>query len=198
MKKFILFLAILSTSPCALAEIYKHVDAEGRVTYSNVPIRGAVKLNLDPLPQPGPRAGGGGSKNSSTAKATPAGFPKVDQDTQKQRDGKRREILEGELAAERKALDAAKANYAEAEKNPEVFQNIIGVDGKPVLGASEGQVITDSSGKPVMGSDGKPAKYRKQGGRNMAKYAEKMDQLSSEIKNHENNIEMLEKEISRM
>lgn len=194
MKKLFLFLIVLAASPCALAEIYKHIDAEGRVTYSNVPIKGSVKLNLDPVP----RNGEGRSSAPSKAAPTPAGFPKVDQSTQKQRDGKRREILESELATERKALEAAKAAYVEAEKNPEVFQNVVGLDGKPVLGAVEGQAITDASGKPVVGADGKPAKYRKQGGRNMARYAEKMDQLSSEIKNHENNIEMLEKEISRM
>ncbi|MFA5241970.1 MAG: DUF4124 domain-containing protein [Sulfuricella sp.] len=89
------------------AEIYKHVDAQGRVTYSNVPIKGATKLNLEPLTTvPGPRA--------KTSAPTPASFPKVDSDTQKKRDDTRRKILEEELATEEKLLaDAAKKQSKE-------------------------------------------------------------------------------------
>ena len=48
------------------AEIYKHVDKEGRITYSNTPMNGAKKLYLDPAPaQPKPRV------------ETPDSFPKV-------------------------------------------------------------------------------------------------------------------------
>ena len=91
----------------AHAEIYKHVDAQGRVTYSNVPIKGATKLNLEPLATaPGPRA--------KTSTPTPANFPRVDSDTQKKRDDTRRKILEEELAAEEKLLtDAAKGKSKE-------------------------------------------------------------------------------------
>lgn len=84
----------------AHAEIYKHVDAQGRVTYSNVPMKGATKLNLEPLntiPAPRPK----------TSLASPSSFPKVDGDTQKKRDGTRRMILEEELAAEEKLLTEA-------------------------------------------------------------------------------------------
>lgn len=82
------------------AEIYKQVDAQGRVTYSNVPMKGAVKLNLEPLntvPATRPK----------TSVASPPGFPKVDGDTQKKRDDTRRKILEEELAAEEKLLAEA-------------------------------------------------------------------------------------------
>lgn len=105
----------LASATTASGEIYKHVDDQGRVTYSNVPIKGASKLNLDPLTTvPAPRA------KASTP--TPAGFPKVDGDTQKKRDDTRRKILEEELAAEEKLLaDAAKGQSREAidlhEKN---------------------------------------------------------------------------------
>lgn len=81
----------------AHAEIYKHVDEQGRVTYSNVPMKGATKLNLEPLNTvPATR--------SKTSAASPSGFPKVDGDTQKKRDDTRRKILEEELAAEEKML----------------------------------------------------------------------------------------------
>ena len=33
----------------AKAEIYKSVDEDGRVTYSNVPSKGAQKLNLEQI-----------------------------------------------------------------------------------------------------------------------------------------------------
>jgi len=48
MKKH-LFLALITIlfSHTAIAEIYKHVDADGRVTYSNVKTKGAVKLEFD-------------------------------------------------------------------------------------------------------------------------------------------------------
>ena len=86
----------------AHAEIYKHVDAQGRVTYSNVPMKGATKLNLDSLntvPATRPR----------TSVASPSNFPKVDGDTQKKRDDTRRRILEEELTAEEKLLVEATA-----------------------------------------------------------------------------------------
>jgi hypothetical protein len=90
-------------APAVQGEIYKHVDDQGRVTYSNAPIKGAVKLNLDPLTTvPAPR--------HRTSTPSPADFPKVDNDTQKKRDDTRRKILDEELVAEVKLLaDATKA-----------------------------------------------------------------------------------------
>jgi predicted transcriptional regulator len=88
------------------ADIYKKVDEEGRVTYSNVPSKGAQKLNLEPI----------NTVPSSKPNAQPPGnFPKVDADTQKGRDSKRRQVLEDELAQEMKQLDEAKNALAEAE-----------------------------------------------------------------------------------
>ena len=88
-KQFILSGLVLSAfvlSFSAHAEIYKHVDAEGRVTYSNVKIKGAKKIVLEPADT---SFGGDNSPSrraNTTKSATPAGFPKVDSDTQKQRD----------------------------------------------------------------------------------------------------------------
>ena len=95
----------------ASAEIYKHVDKEGRITYSNTPIKGAKKLYLDPSPaQPRPKV------------ATPEGFPKVARKVQQQRDLKRREILAEELAAEEKFLSEARRALKQGEANPEIFK----------------------------------------------------------------------------
>ncbi|HYA19591.1 MAG TPA: DUF4124 domain-containing protein [Burkholderiales bacterium] len=90
----------------AKADIYKQVDENGRVTYSNVPSKGAQKLNLEPLntvPSGQPGA------------ATPGNFPKVDAETQKNRDDVRRQILEQELSQEMAQLEEAKKRLAEAE-----------------------------------------------------------------------------------
>ncbi|HQR50221.1 MAG TPA: DUF4124 domain-containing protein [Methylophilaceae bacterium] len=115
MKKLLFILIGLGIQLGAHAEIYKQVDADGHVTYSNVPIKGATKLNLDPPPS------GSSSTKAPARTATPANFPRVDQETQRQRDDKRRQILEDELANEKKALEEARKNYVEGEANPEMF-----------------------------------------------------------------------------
>lgn len=109
---------LLAAGP-ASAEIYKVIGADGRVTYTNVPTKGATKLDIDPPPSTPPA-----SRETPAAApkaATPATFPRVDQQTQNQRDDTRRKILQEELAAEKKALEEAKRAYAEGEANPETF-----------------------------------------------------------------------------
>lgn len=117
----ILWLSICLLSNIAHAEIYKSIDENGHITYSNVPLKGASRLNLDPTT---PASGGGGSRSAKTP--TPASFPKVDAKTQDQRDDKRKEILSSELDAERNALEDAKKAYADGAANPEMFTNANG------------------------------------------------------------------------
>ncbi len=150
----------------AQAEIYKTVDAQGRVTYSNVKLKGAKKLDLEPADTSfGTNSNGGSSgegKRAPQAKnPTPASFPKVDAGTQNERDGKRKEILQGELDAEKKALDDAKKAYAEGESKPEVFKT---KDGKTL--------------------------------RNVPKFDEKMKTLQADVDAHQRNIDLLQKEIN--
>ncbi|MDX1915942.1 MAG: DUF4124 domain-containing protein [Methylophilus sp.] len=107
----------------AYAEIYKQVDADGRVTYSNVKIKGAKKLDLEPADSNFGTTRKSESKSSNEAKtATPGGFPKVDKNTQSERDEKRKEILKAELDQEKQALEKAKQAYAEGASNPEVYK----------------------------------------------------------------------------
>ena len=170
----ILLLAFLSPQ-FAVAEIYKHVGPDGRITYSNVKIKGAKKLDLEPADTSfGTGASSSDSKEGSTAKrapatrtATPASFPKVDAGTQNQRDGKRKDILQGELDAERKALEDAKKAYAEGASNPEVYRK--------------------------KNADGTSKTFR-----NVPKFDEKMKSLQAEVDAHQRNIELLEKEISNI
>jgi hypothetical protein len=124
MKKIIVALPLLLSGLTVQAEIYKHVDADGHVTYSNMPMKGATRLNLEPLPPANPSSS---SKPRSPGTSSPAGFPKVDQETQKQRDSKRQEILNNELESERQALEEAKKNLTEGQEAPEVYR---GKDGK--------------------------------------------------------------------
>lgn len=106
MKTKLLIFISLFIAQAAHADIYMTVDENGRKTYTNFPKKGAKKLNLDP---PSPMAA------SKTRSETPANFPRVDGDTQKQRDGTRRTILEQELAAEQKLLDESKKALTEGE-----------------------------------------------------------------------------------
>jgi len=128
MKKHLFLLLIsLTASGAAVAEIYKHVDADGRVTYSNIKSKGATRLEIDPDANniSNDRAK---AKNNSANKrtATPDSFPRVDKDMQNQRDGKRRSILQSELDAEKAALEEAKKAYTEGESNPEVYRTANG------------------------------------------------------------------------
>ncbi len=150
------------------AEIYKHVDAEGRVTYSNVKLKGAKKLDLEPADT---NFGGDNSAASREANrapqaktATPTSFPKVDSGTQNLRDAKRKEVLISELEAEKQALAKAKEAFIEGESKPEVYQK--------------------------KNANGTTSTFR-----NVAKFQEKMGTLQADVDAHQRNIDLLTKEI---
>lgn len=100
--------------------IYKYVDKDGRVTFTNIPIKGAKPFLVTPS-----SGGGNGSNgiansnpNPSAAPAAPStprqqsagNIPSVKPETQRNRDRGRNRILQDELANEQKALaDARKA-----------------------------------------------------------------------------------------
>lgn len=127
-KHLFLMLFVLTASPSAFAEIYKHVDADGRVTYSNIKSKGSTRLEIDPDANniSNDRAKAKTNNTANKRTATPDSFPRVDKDTQNQRDSKRRSILQGELDAEKAALEEAKKAYAEGESNPEVYRTASG------------------------------------------------------------------------
>ena len=166
-SKQIILLSLLSVIFCnsALAEIYKRIDADGRVTYSNVKTKGATRLELDPdantIANERPRT------TEGKRTPTPGDFPKVDKETQNQRDDKRKEILLGELEAEKAALEDAKKAYAEGESTPEVYKK--------------------------KNANGTTSTFR-----NIPKYEEKMKNLQADVDSHQNNIELLQKELDRL
>ncbi|MES1981355.1 MAG: DUF4124 domain-containing protein [Pseudomonadota bacterium] len=130
MKLCCLFMLCIGSIGWAHAEIYKYVDAEGHVTYSSVPAKGATRLGFGPETPITPRAPAARARNNPS----PADFPKVDNVTQKSRDNTRRKILVEELDAEEKLLAAARQNLQEAENSPEMVR---GSDGKTLRNPSK-------------------------------------------------------------
>ena len=98
----------------ALGDTFKCLDANGRATYTNMKEETKGKsctlvireISVGP-PIPPARA--------AKAAPTPAGFPKVDPATQKNRDEGRRRILADELGNEEQALLDARAELTRQE-----------------------------------------------------------------------------------
>lgn len=130
MKPCLLFCIFCLCMPFAShAEIYKRIDANGHVTYSSEPLKGGKKIELKPLQTvPGSRI---------SQRTTPDDFPKVDSQTQKNRDVTRRIILEDELASEEKLLTASRANLKTLESNPETQTSSDGIPFRPTAKYSE-------------------------------------------------------------
>ena len=107
-----LLIALLPLTAVAQT-IYKCVDANGGTVISNAKLEKNCRVitsgpeNSMPAPkvkQPG-----------AAANPSPAGFPRVQEDTQKARDGDRRMILEQELAGEQRSLEQARKELAEQQ-----------------------------------------------------------------------------------
>ena len=108
-----LLIALLPLSASAQT-IYKCIDANGGTLISNSRIEKNCKAIAstpeNSIPAP-PRAKPAGPASAPT----PSGFPRVQEETQKARDGDRRHILEQELAGEQRNLEQAKKDLLEQE-----------------------------------------------------------------------------------
>lgn len=101
----------------AHADIYKHVDESGNITFTNRPMKGAQRILIEPGLPPADtayRAKSPGGLPRPTASAL-ASFPRIDADTQRKRDLNRRSILEEELANEQRLLAERRQELAQAE-----------------------------------------------------------------------------------
>jgi hypothetical protein len=88
------------------ADIWECMDENGNKRFTNIQseARGCRMLKVSPINT--------APATKSQAKAAPPGFPKVDSETQRQRDVDRRRILEQELANEQKLLGQARNELA--------------------------------------------------------------------------------------
>lgn len=111
---FALLLASLAL-PVTAQTIYKCTDAGGGTLISNTKVdkncKAVVSSPESSMPAPKARSASSGA----AANPSPAGFPRVQEDTQKARDTDRRRILEQELAGEQRNLDLAKKELSEQE-----------------------------------------------------------------------------------
>lgn len=108
-------LLLCSAATAASAStIYKHVDKDGHVTFTDVPLRGARAVLVTPA---GDEAAPSRASNPRPASAAaPVHIPSVDSGTQRQRDEGRRRILQTELDNEQRALGEARQSLQDASK----------------------------------------------------------------------------------
>lgn len=106
----------------ARAEIYKFVDDDGQVTYTNMPRPGVkpqvVIPDLKPAAQLPAATDSKVKPRPSTRTPTPAYFPRVDTGTQRKRDDMRRQLLVEELRSEERNLAAAKGALSTGSRQP--------------------------------------------------------------------------------
>jgi hypothetical protein len=95
----------------ARADIWECTDESGNRRFTNIKTesKGCKLVNVGPINTTS------AGKPQAASKATPRDFPKVDGDTQRQRDVERRRILDQEMANEQKLLDQARKELSEQE-----------------------------------------------------------------------------------
>lgn len=102
----------------AQAAIYKYVDAEGNITFTDRHRPGAVKVIdtqdslVTTVPTPRKSSGGAAAKHNPS----PASFPKVDKSTQNKRDDIRRNLLVEERNNEANALATVREQLANSKR----------------------------------------------------------------------------------
>ena len=203
MRMFWIAAVALLSSPVALAQttIYKHVDDQGRTTYSNKPMKGATVLDLEPLTTiPGSPSGslqqpappniviavpekGEAKPEMKPAVAIVVPLPaqaqtlaSVDTNTQKKRDDTRRRILDQELQQEEKLLTDARQSLLNEQQNPIL-----------IAAVRVAQQATDPTAS-------QQAEFR----RNIDKASGRIRGLQATVAEHEKNVEALKKELGAL
>ena len=111
------WLLLLTVTSPARADIWECMDESGNKRFTNIKAesKGCKLLVVAPLNTVPATKAPPGKSAPAVASKTPENFPKVDTETQKQRDNDRRRILDQELANEQKLLDQAKKELADQE-----------------------------------------------------------------------------------
>lgn len=203
MKTLWIGVAVSLASPLAAAQttIYKHTDENGRVTYANRPMKGAIVLDLDPIstiPILAPSVAPAGAAGKAAAKATdrpavkpavgivtpkvlpvpareaaPTTVASVDRETQKSRDDVRRRILQDELSQEEKSLAEVRGALLQERQNPTL-----------IAAVRLAQEATDPT--PAQQAEMRAAIDRASG---------RIRGLQATVAEHEKNIEAIKKEL---
>ena len=110
----LLFLVFGLAPLSASAQVFKCVESNGKIVYTNERISqkdcslvSSAQVSTIPM-RPAAAAG------TSTSPA-PASFPKISNDAQRERDKTRRQVLESELSSEQAALEEAQKKLSEQE-----------------------------------------------------------------------------------
>lgn len=106
MMRPILAVVLALLAGAARADIWECVDESGNKRFTNIrsEAKGCRMLNVGPTNTV--------PATKQPVRAAPPGFPRVDGETQRERDIDRRRILEHELAAEQKLLEQARNELA--------------------------------------------------------------------------------------
>ena len=184
-----------ATGAAAQTTIYKHVDENGHVTYSNKPMKGAVVLDLEPLnTYPGapaakpvatlervdtPKVDAVKMDAAARSDAKPvvaATLASVEPSVQKRRENDRRRILEDELSREEQSLSELRDSLAQEQQNPMLIA--------AVRAAQQAQ-------------DPSPAQATEMRN-NIEKASGRIRGLQATAAEHEKNIEALKKELGAL
>lgn len=111
--RFSFLLCLILAAP-AQAEIYKYVDENGQVTFTDVYKKGARRVDLPGAPTSLPARAKAPRRASYTP--SPADFPRIDPGTQKRRDDIRRQVLQDELSSERRNAEEARRQMTLGER----------------------------------------------------------------------------------
>ena len=108
------FLLCLVLAAPVQAEIYKYVDENGQVTFTDVYKKGAKRIELPGAPTQLPA--GEKAPRRASFNPSPADFPRIDAGTQKRRDDIRRQVLQDEISGERRNADEARRQLVLGER----------------------------------------------------------------------------------
>ncbi|HQZ45518.1 MAG TPA: DUF4124 domain-containing protein [Usitatibacteraceae bacterium] len=195
MKALWIGVAMSFASPMVFAQamIYKHVDENGRVTYTNRPMKGAIVMDLEPLSTIPGIAGPAAVPEKPAARATerlavkpsvaivsprplPTTVASIDRETQKSRDDVRRRILEAELSQEEKSLAALRKTLLEERQNPTLIAAVR---------------VAQQAADPT------PAQQAQMRA-NIERASGRIRGLQATVAEHEKNIEALQKELGAL
>ena len=116
-------IALLASPPLSAQQIYKKVDAQGKVTYSNEPIKGGKKIDLPPI-----------STVTLPKSVEPKPAPKIAPNPAAALErAQYKKLLQEAIGNEEKALEQAKLKVKEGDV-PELThtsKTVIGKNGKP-------------------------------------------------------------------